>query len=197
MPWKEQTTVSLRREVVEQMLQEGTNIAALCRQYGISRKTAYKWLHRYWEGGWEALQDASRRPDRSPHRTPEAMEDLIVEVRKDHPAWGARKIHAFLRRRGQTSLPSPSTITRILHRRGCIDPRQARHHRPFQHFQKDEPNDLWQMDFKSPLPLANGGTCYPLTVLDDHSRALLALRACAHQRAEMVRETLTALFRQG
>jgi len=196
MPWKEQTTVSLRREVVEQMLQEGTNIAALCRQYGISRKTAYKWLHCYRKGGWEALQDAFRRPDRSPHRTPEAMEDLIVEVRKDHPAWGARKTHAFLRRRGQTSLPSPSTITRILHRRGHVDPRQACHHRPFQRFQKDEPNDLWQMDFKSPLSLANGGTCYPLTVLDDHSRALLALRACAHQRAEVVRETLTALFRR-
>ena len=125
MPWKEQTTASLRREVVEQMLQEGTNIAALCRQYGISRKTAYKWLHRYREGGWEALQDASCRPDRSPHRTPEAMEDLIVEVRKDHPAWGARKIHAFLRRRGQASLPSPSTSPASSTAAGALTP--ARH----------------------------------------------------------------------
>lgn len=196
MPWKEQSTMSLRREVVEQMLQEGTNVSALCRKYGIHRKTAYKWLRRYRKGGWEALQDLPRRPEGNPHRTSREVEEAILAVRRIHPAWGARKIHAFLRRRGQTPLPSPSTIQRILQRRGCIDPQEARKHRPVQRFQREEPNQLWQMDFKSPLRLPDGTTCYPLTVLDDHSRFLLALQACPNQQTETVQATLSRLFRQ-
>ncbi|MBC7224011.1 MAG: helix-turn-helix domain-containing protein [Anaerolineae bacterium] len=90
MPWKEQRTMSLRREVVGQMLQEGTNVSALCR------KTAYKWLRRYREGGWEALQDLPRRPRESPHQTPQEVEDAVLAIRQAHPAWGARKIHASL-----------------------------------------------------------------------------------------------------
>ncbi|MBC7223403.1 MAG: IS481 family transposase [Anaerolineae bacterium] len=196
MPWKEQSTMSLRREVVEQMLQEGTNVSALCRRYGICRKTAYKWLRRYREGGWEALQDLPRRPRESPHQTPQEVEDAVLAVRQAHPAWGARKIHAFLRRGGQTSLPSPSTIQRILQRRGCIAPQAVRNPQPPQRFQRDEPNQLWQMDFKSPLRLPEGTVCYPLTVLDDHSRFLLALQACPNQQMETVQAILSRLFRQ-
>ena len=196
MPWKERTTMSLRREFVQCALQDGINMSALCREFGISRKTGYKWLRRYQEGGWEALQDRSRRPHTSPNRTPAEIEAQVLAVRQEHPAWGGRKIHAYLRRQGLLHPPSPSTITQILHRHGCIDPEEARKHRPFQRFQRGRPNELWQMDFKSPIALADGTTCYPLTVLDDHSRFLIALYACADQSHDTVQAQLIITFRK-
>jgi len=111
MPWKERTTMSLRWEFVQYALQEGVNLSALCRKFGISRKTAYKWLRRYREGGWEAVQDRSRRPHTSPNRTPSAVEAAVLAVRRDHPSWGGRKIHACLRAHLFPWMPLPSRLS--------------------------------------------------------------------------------------
>lgn len=200
MPWKEQTPMSLRQEFVEQALtiseDSSRTFAALCRQFGISRKTGYKWLSRYRQEGLPGLEERSRRPHQSPNRTPPQVEEQIVAVRTAHPAWGGRKIAAFLQRQQVQPVPHPSTITAILRRRGLIDPQEAAKHRPYQRFERGAPNELWQIDFKGPLHLLDGTTVYPLTVLDDHSRYLLAVRLCPAADLEGVVRVLTELFRE-
>jgi len=195
MPWKETTTMSLRIDFIRLAEQESANISQLCRHFGISRKTGYKWLKRYREGGESGLADRSRRPHHSPRRSPAGVEADVVRVRQQHPAWGGRKIKAYLERRGHDQLPSPSTITEILRRNDQIDAEEARKHRPFQRFEMEQPNQLWQMDFKGYFALEEGGYCHPLTVLDDHSRFLLGLKACPNETCKMVQEQLSQVFR--
>lgn len=193
MPWEERTPMVERKRFVEEAMRREESVAALCRRYGISRKTAYKWLKRYREQGEAGLADRSRRPQRSPRRTAAAVEHQLVAARQAHPAWGARKLRAFLQ---DESLPVVSTITAVLHRHDQIDPAVSAQHRPVQRFEHPTPNALWQMDFKGDWALAGGGRCYPLTVLDDHSRFLLNLTACANQTGVTVQQALEETFRQ-
>ena len=89
MPWKEITAMSQRKEFVHLAMTEDVNFRCLCRRFGISAKTGYKWLGRYGEGGEEALRDHSRRPHTSPFRTsPSSIEQVVLAVRQAHPAWG-------------------------------------------------------------------------------------------------------------
>jgi transposase InsO family protein len=196
MPWHEVSTMSLRNEFVMLAQCDDAKFSGLCRRYGISRKTGYKWLHRFTVEGPAGLADRSRRPQRCPHHaTPEA-EQAVLAVRQHHPAWGARKIRARLP--DHIAPPGTSTITRILRRHGLLDPSEAAKHKPCHRFEHAHPNDLWQMDFKGDfaLPGAPPPRCYPLTVLDDHSRFALALVACANQLASTVQAHLTTLFRR-
>lgn len=187
--------MSLRREFVAQARQEGANISALCRSYGISRNTGYKWLKRYAGGGAQALADQSRQPHRSPRQTSAAGEALVVAAREAHPAWGGRKLKRWLEDQGHLHLPAPSTITAILRRRGLLDPAESSKHQAYQRFEMEAPNELWQMDFKGYFQMGNGHPCHPLTVLDDHSRFLVGLRACPNETRETVQQHLTDIFR--
>lgn len=197
MPWKEATAMSLRIEFVELARQEGANVSQLCRAFGISRKTGYKWLGRYVTGRDAAasLADRSRRPRASPRQTPGKVEEAVLAVRQQHPAWGGRKIRACLARSDFGSLPAASTITAILRRHGQLNAAESAKHRAYQRFERDQPNELWQMDFKGYFPLMAGGDCHPLTVLDDCSRFLVGLRACPDEQQHTVQEHLTAMFR--
>ncbi len=194
MPWKASTAMSQRQEFVELALQDGANIRALCRQFGITPRTAYKWLHRYEADGPAGLVEHSRRPQHSPRHSSPVVEAQILQVRQAHPAWGGRKIRWILQEGGMASPPSASTITAILLRQGELDPGESSKHRPLQRFEMRSPNELWQMDFKGPLEMANGQVCHPLTVLDDHSRFLVGLRACRRQQGRTVRAQLCELF---
>lgn len=195
MPWQEVSTMSLRQEFVT-MVQHGTvNLRELCRRFRISRKTGYKWLARFAVEGAAGLADRSRRPRRSPARTPRPMEAAVIAVREAHPAWGGRKLHRRLRDLGYRDVPAPSTLTAILHRYGRIDPAESRKHTAFTRFEHAAPNQLWQMDFKGHVALERG-RCHPLTVLDDHSRFNVLLRACANEQGETVQDALTAVFRR-
>lgn len=196
MPWKERTIMSQRTAFIEQAKAPGANISALCRSYGISRKTAYKWLKREREAGAAGLLDQSRRPDRSPTQTSADMERQVLTLRDDHPAWGGRKIRRVLQNRGETGVPAASTITAILRRNQKIDPEEAAKHKPFQRFEREQPNELWQMDFKGFFALQAGGYCHPLTVIDDHSRFLVGLKACPNETHPTVQSQLTAIFEQ-
>jgi transposase InsO family protein len=129
----------------------------------------------------------------SPRLTPTDVETAVVDLRTAHPAWGGRKLSRRLQDLGMPLL-APSTVTRILHRHQLIDPQNTDAATPWQRFEHAEPNDLWQMDFKGHFPTSNG-PCHPLTVLDDHSRFNLALRACADQRGSTVQTHLIDLFR--
>lgn len=195
MPWQEASTVSLRADFVAAANDSGEPIRVVCRRFGISPQTAYKWLGRYQAEGVAGLVDRPRRPRESPTRTNQAMEQAVLDLRAKHPTWGGRKLRARLRALGHEGVPSASTITAILHRHGRIDPAESAKHRPFQRFERPTPNDLWQMDFKGYFPLSSGH-CHPLTVLDDHSRYCVELRACSNEQTPTVQDALTHVFRQ-
>jgi len=193
MPWSEVSIMDSRREFVVLARREDANKSALCRGFGISRKTGHKWLNRVQSG--EGVADRSRRPRSSPSRTPAAMEAAVVEQRHLHPSWGGRKIARRLRDLGVSGVPAPSTVTDILRRHGLLDGPGAGEARSYQRFEHDRPNALWQMDFKGHFALARG-RCHPLTVLDDHSRFNLCLAACGDERGETVQGRLSAAFRR-
>lgn len=196
MAWKECDRVSLRREFVGLALVERANISALCGRFGISRKTGYKWLARFREEGEAGLADRSRRPHAFRSPTPAEIERRVLQVRDEHPRWGGRKIHARLKHLGMEYVPAASTITAILHRHGRIAEEESSKRRTFVRFERAEPNELWQMDFKGEFRMTNGRWCYALTVLDDHSRYSLVLQACINRRRPTVQEHLRAAFRR-
>lgn len=195
MRWLEASVVSNRQEFVRLASCEGANVRELCRRYEVSPQTGYKWLRRFRSDPSAPLVDASRRPHRSPAQTPLEIELAVLTARAAHPKWGGRKIRARLLHLGYEGVPSPSTITAVLHRHGLIDPAESAKRPHWQRFEHAAPNALWQMDFKGHFALARG-RCHPLTVLDDHSRFAIGLEACGDERGLTVRERLTAIFRR-
>jgi transposase InsO family protein len=195
MPWQERSVMSERLEFVTLASQEGANISALARRYGISRKTAYKWLDRYAQDGAAGLVDQSRCPATAPRRTSDALEQQVLALRDAHPSWGGLKLHHALRAAGVSRVPAPSTITAILRRHGRLDPAETPKHQPVQRFEHPAPNDLWQLDFMGHHPLQHGRV-HPLTLIDDHSRFGLALVACDCEQQPLVQTHLTAAFRR-
>ncbi len=164
-------------------------MSALCAEFGISRPTGYRWLSRYREDGLNGIAERSRRPLVSPERTPPELEAQVIALRQRSPDWGARKLQVLLRRRGM-ELPC-STIHRILLRHGLVRD-VDRHPAAVQRFERGAPNELWQMDFKGPLQ--RGDKVGRLSVIDDHSRYLVALKAVASSSGELVREHLEGAF---
>jgi transposase InsO family protein len=195
MPWNEVSVMSLRWEFVMLARVEGANVSALCRRFGVSRKTGYKWLARARLDEEASLADRSRRPVHSPVRTAATIEALILSLRGQHRAWGARKLRARLEATGHRGLPAVSTITEILRRHGLLDVERSVNQTPPQRFERERPNELWQMDFKGHFPI-DTGRCHPLGVLDDHSRYNLCLRACKNERHQRVKTALTETFRR-
>lgn len=196
MPWKEVSIMSAREEFVRLAMQAGANKSELCRRYGISRPTGDKWIERFEAQGKAGLADRSRRPHRTPERTAAEIEEAIVALRRDHPAWGARTLKARLQAKGHKGLPAAvSTIQAILERHDLIDPQDSDKHKPFKRFEREQANELWQMDFKGHVPLSAGGRCHPLTVLDDHSRFNMCLKALGNEQSVSVQEALSQTFR--
>jgi len=178
-----------RREFVRLALLEGANRRELCRRFGIHPDTGYKWIER-WSCG--ELADRSRRPHSSPERISDRIEGRILAVRDVHPAWGARKIAHCLQRDG-IEPPAVSTVHAVLRRHGRVVPPPGGKVAE-QRFEKEAPNLLWQMDFKGWIRLGDGQRCYPLTVIDDHSRFAPCLKACATQQKPAVQGHLQTTF---
>jgi transposase InsO family protein len=175
MPWKAASMSDIRLVFVHHVLTLHTPIAAACRQFSISRKTGYKWLSRYRRDSAQPLTDRSRRPRSSPRRTSANLEAEVLQVRQQF-GWGPRKIRAFLIQQKGLALPSVRTVANILTRHGCIAT-PAVPQLDLQCFERPRPNQLWQCDFKGPLEIARQDI-HPFTILDDHSRFLLAIRPC-------------------
>lgn len=188
MPWKQVSIMEQRQEFVALARTECANISELCRRYGISRDTAYRWLRR------EDCAARSTRPHTSPSRTPAEMEASVLEVRDAHPAWGARKIRQVLLNQGLVP-PAVSTLQAILDRHGRIADKDRRR-QAFESFEMCEPNLLWQMDFKGQFQMGDAQWCWPLTIVDDHSRYALDIQACHEQKTVTVKPLLEAVFRR-
>lgn len=196
MAWKECDRVSQRREFVRLVSVEGANMAATCRQFGVSRQTGYKWLARFREEGDPGLVDQSRRPRTMRCPTAAEMEARVLAVRDEHPAWGGRKIRARLQNLGVQDVPAASTITEILRRNGRISPKASEDRTRYGSFERNAPNELWQIDFKGEFRMTDKRYCYPLTMIDDHSRFAVGLFACENQRGTTVQQHFITAFRR-
>ena len=193
MPWREVLLMDQRQEFVRLFQQVDVNRRELCRRFGISPKTAYKWLARAGVEGKDWAQDRPRRPRVSPARSTDKLETAVLEIRDAHPVWGARKIRRCLEHRHK-SVPAASTVHAILARHDRIPaPLQPPQ---FTRFEHPAPNDVWQMDFKGRFPLGDRQMCHPLTMVDDHSRYALCLQACSNEQAETVQQHLERTFRR-
>jgi transposase InsO family protein len=198
MPWRECSVMEERLRFVARLL-EGEGMSEVCRDFGISRKTGYKIFNRYKEHGLDALCDRSRRPVRYANQLPDQVERLIVDLKRDKPYWGARKIRELLLRKlaGEVRLPAKSTVHAVLDRHGLVQRARMRKNRangtPLS--AGATPNTLWCVDFKGEFKLGNGRYCYPLTVTDHASRYLLLCEAFESTREVPVIEAFQRLFR--
>jgi transposase InsO family protein len=193
MPWKECTPMSEREELVRLARSEAVSITELARRFGVHRKTVHKWLKREREG--DSLQEQSRRPQDSPAQTDAAIAAQVVALRRAHPRWGGRKLAKVLQNHGYEAVPAPSTITDICRRHGLIGAEASQASQPWHRFEHAQPNDLWQIDFKGTIQVGQR-RCDPLTLLDDHSRFNLALRANRDMTQDTVQKELTAVFQR-
>ena len=193
MPWLETNVRDQRIQFVLTARRAGGNISAVCRAFGISRKTGYKWLSREAEAGSVAvLADRSRRPHRSPRQTPAAVIARVGELREAF-GWGGDKLAVLLAREGQRL--SPRTIDRIIRREGWTRSDAAPAPAP-RRFVRAAPNDLWQMDAKGAYPIAPHGRCHPLSIVDDHSRYAVGLAALPTLETAVVQPTLIRIFQR-
>lgn len=196
MSWKECDRVSERLDFVVMASVSGENISVLCERFGIARKTGYKWLARYRESGAQGLVDRSRAPRSFRSPTPHDVERAVLKVRDAHPAWGGRKIRARMRHLNQSNVPAASTITQILRRHGRLSDEASVAAKPYVRFERSEPNELWQIDFKGEFRMSDRRNCYPLTLLDDHSRFAVGLVACAGTTVDETQTALIPIFRK-
>ena len=180
MPWQECSKVDERLRFVARRL-EGEKMAELCREFDISRKTGYKIFNRFKDCGLEGLTDRSRRPYRQANRLPFQIEALIVQLKREHPSWGAPKIREKLRRRcSDILLPAISTVHAVLDRHGLVTHGRKRSVYKAEGTRlsvPNQPNDLWCADYKGEFMLADRRYCYPLTITDCYSRYLLCCDA--------------------
>jgi transposase InsO family protein len=197
LPWKEKTVVEQRKQFIAEYQRGEDSVAELARRFGVSRKTAYKWIGRYVDG--LDLEDRSRRPHTNSRAMAPPLVDALVDARKRRPRWGAKKLRAFLAERNpDVVLPSVSAIAAVFKRHGLVRPRRKRRRvapatTPFGHVAG--PNDLWCIDFKGDFDVG-GRRCYPLTVTDAYSRYLIACVALPRTDENSVRRVLEQVFLQ-
>ena len=189
MGWK---TMDIRQQRVEFVIaatRGKKRFSKLCEEFGISRPTGYLWWKRYRGGGLEGIAEQTRRPHKSPTKTEDSVEQQVIALRQRYPDWGARKLGVLLQQSGQQL--RASTIHRILGRHDLVRDR-PQGNRECRRFERNHPNELWQMDFKGPRGWNQ--EVGPLSILDDHSRYLIGLRALGSTQAEPVREQLEEAF---
>jgi transposase InsO family protein len=192
MPWECKTVEEVREKFVLQALQTN-NFSKLCREFNITRKTGYKWLDRYNQG--RGLSNQSRKPHCVSNKTPDEIEKIILSTRADNPGWGSKKIRIFLENQGVENLPCAKTINNILNRFGCISQEESLKHQPLKIFEKQHCNDMWQTDFKGEFLTNDGLYCYPLTIVDDHSRFSIKI-ACYTNTKNVVIPSFKAAFQE-
>jgi transposase InsO family protein len=189
-----------RMQFVAEYLNDQWAVAHLCRRFGISRKTGYKWIARYEAEGWAGLREHSRAPHHRPHLTPAALQARVVQLRMQHPHWGPRKLlHRLATLEPGTAWPAPSTAGEILHRHGLVAKRRPRRRTP----PATQPlqaavhlNDVWATDFKGWFRTHDGTRIDPLTLSDLASRYLLRCTSLRGATAALVQPVFVAAFRE-
>lgn len=200
MPWRDASPMDQRTQFIGEHLRGGRTITELCDDYGVSRKTGYKWIERYLRQGAAGLEERSRRPRRSPNETAEEIVTAILDARRRHPSWGGKKLLALLHRRHpRWLLPGRATACDILSRHGMVPTRRQR--RRIGHPGKPTsqilaPNDVWSADYKGQFRTGDGRYCYPLTVTEGFSRYLLGCQALSSTAVAEAKPVFTRLFQE-
>lgn len=193
MPWERKTVEEQRKEFAE-AAKETKNFSALCREFGITRKTGYKWVERYAENA--NLSDKSRKPFKIANRTPIETEERIVALRGENPGWGAKKLKEVLERQGY-AVPCMKTVNNILKRYGCISAEESLKHQAFTRFEKEDCNEMWQTDFKGEFRMADNNYCYPLNIFDDHSRFAIKIEPALSTANKVIPAFRSAFYEYG
>lgn len=194
----ETCSVCKRRLLIELVNEHNINKAEAARQCGMARGKAYKWLARFAAGGLDALDDLSRAR-RETGRFEGELAEAFVELRREHPTWGPRKLIACFERNTDADLPSASTVGELLKRRGLVAERVRRpRHQAFRYAgpTPTEPNKRWTMDFKGHFALLDGTRCHPFTLRDAASRKLLAIKALPSTHSAPVQKELIRCLRE-
>lgn len=198
MPWKEVNIMNQRTEFALRAVQSEESFRSLCREYGISTKTGYKWRERFLRSGLQGLKDLSRRPESSPRELAEAVVCEIVRLKEAHRAWGPKKIRALYERVHGGPVPSESSFKRVLERAGLVEARRLRPRsqagRLFSGREAHEPNEIWTTDFKGHWYDKDLRRREPLTVRDEFSRYVLDLRVMPNAQTSTVRQCFEQLF---
>lgn len=199
MPWKETNVFDERLKFIGKYLREELSVTELCREFGISRKTGHKLIDNYKKRKADGLKDQSRAPQSHPNATPADIEQEVIKERGKHPKWGAAKLSTVLARdHPEVHWPVPSTVGEILKRNGLISSRKRRHRNgalaQSKPMQADAPNATWCMDFKGQFRTGDSVMCYPLTVSDACTRALLRCQAMIRTDTDSVKPILVATF---
>jgi putative transposase len=198
VPWNESCLVKERMSFLTQVNESDESFAALCRQYGISRKTGYKWVNRFEQEQDKSLLNRHPLAASHPCRVPDVVVDAIVAARKEHPYWGPKKLKAWLTQtRPEQAWPASSTIGDKLEDHGLIRPRRRRIRVPMSLdplAPVGHANETWCVDFKGHFELGDKTRCYPLTVTDQYSRYLLKCEGLAEPKFEPVKAQFELSF---
>jgi putative transposase len=200
VPWKETCPMKERIKFISHYLEGELSMSALCREFGISRKTGYKLVQRFMEDPADGLKDRSRAPHHHPNAVFGVLVEAIVSARRRHPTWGPKKLQAWLAgREPSVKWPAASTIGEILRRQGlCVPRRRSRktvvYSEPF--VGCDGPNAVWSADFKGWFVTGDGTRCDPLTISDNYSRYLLRCQAIPSLDYAHVQPIFEAVFRE-
>lgn len=201
MGWKETCAVEERYQFIQECKLKEWSIAELCRRYGISRKTGYKWLARYEEERLKGLMDRSRAPRNHPNQVAPEVAEAVIELRRQYRLWGPEKLHARLQTDvPETRWPAPSTMGELLKRRGLTSSSSKRRRRtdpslnPLSH--AAGANQVWCADFKGWFRCGDGTRCDPLTITDAYSRFLLRCQAVGGTDEQSVRDVMETAFRE-
>lgn len=202
MPWNERSHLDERMSFITRS-QSGEKVTDLCKEFGISRKTAYKFIERYLKHGPSGLHDVSRRPHHCPNQTPEAIKSLILNTKQDRPTWGASKIREWLLRKNpDLKIPSRFTVHEILNRYDLVNHRrQGRRKYASEHFRtpiakSTNANDVWCADFKGQFRLGNHRYCYPLTITDHFSRYIITCESLEDTKGAGAQPVFEAAFEE-
>lgn len=200
MPWSNLSPMDHKTQFIADFLRQSLSITELCLHYGISRKTAYKWINRYHQDSFSGLEDRSRKPKSCPHQTDPDIVEALLDARRHHPTWGPKKLLKLLSKRDPSRIwPARTTVCDLLARHGLV--KKARKRRHLSHPGKPSsiisaPNQVWCADFKGQFKTHDGIYCYPLTITDGFSRYLLGCQALFTTECASAKSVFERVFRE-
>ncbi len=200
MTWSQTMPMDQRIQFIADYLRDSLSVTELCQLYAVSRKTGYKWVKRYLNRGPAGLEEYSRKPHLSPRQTPDSVVTAILEARRHHPSWGAKKLLKILSKKHPGwRWPHRSTVCEILARHGLVA--KKRHRRVIGHPGKPTsqilaPNDVWSADFKGQFKTSDGHYCFPLTISDGYSRFLLGCQALHSTSVAEAKPVFVRVFKE-
>lgn len=201
MPWKEADLMNVKYEFVLKSFNKNGTFTDLCRDYGISTKSGYKWVKRFLEGGFPALEELSRRPASNCKKTPEEISVELIRIKNQHKTWGASKILRIYKNNNLGKfIPARSTVENIFMRAGFVEPKKRKRNKTKNRIQArivpDRPNQVWTVDFKGWWYTKNKEKCEPLTVRDEFSKFILSIKVLDKGDTIHVKRAFEDIFRK-